>query len=135
LARDITIFSGLLEELEIPAMTAKRWQDQAKLPESELERYFAEAEVNRKEKTPGWSGNLQPGAEHGSSSEPFLYHSSARAACRYDKNPHTGLTRFVVNCLIYSPEAVAHQEAAYQRDLAVSIRLELRPPPVCRPPG
>lgn len=31
---------------------------------------------------------------------------------------------FEVNCLIYSPEAVAELEAAYQQDLAVSIRLE-----------
>ena len=31
---------------------------------------------------------------------------------------------FEVNCLIYSPEAVAELEAAYRRDLDVSIRLE-----------
>jgi cardiolipin synthase len=31
---------------------------------------------------------------------------------------------FEVNCLIYSPEAVAELEAAFRRDLAASIRLE-----------
>ena len=31
---------------------------------------------------------------------------------------------FEVNCLIYSPEAVTELEAAFQRDLAASIRLE-----------